>query len=45
MIPDNAGYFHAAYTAAAVIIGGYLVSLWVRYRALRERADRENGAR
>jgi hypothetical protein len=40
MIPDNAAYFHAAYIAAAVIYGGYIVVLWSRARALRERARR-----
>jgi hypothetical protein len=37
MTPDNAAYYHAAYVAAAVIIGGYLVSLWRRERQLRGR--------
>jgi hypothetical protein len=37
MTPDNAAYYHAAYVAAAVIIAGYLVSLWRRERQLRGR--------
>jgi hypothetical protein len=37
MTPDNASYYHAAYIAAAVIIGGYLFSLWRRGRQLRGR--------
>jgi hypothetical protein len=40
MTPDNAGYFHAAYIAAAIIYGGYVAALWARARALRERARR-----
>ena len=30
MTPDNAVFFHVAYTAAVVIYGGYVVSLIVR---------------
>ncbi len=37
MIPDNAGYYHAAYAAAAVIFGSYLAILWRRARVLRSR--------
>jgi hypothetical protein len=40
MTPDNAGYFHAAYIAAAVIYGGYIAVLWSRARALRARLRR-----
>lgn len=36
-MPDNAGYYHAAYVAAAVIYGGYALSLWWRTRALGAR--------
>lgn len=36
-MPDNAIYYHAAYIAAAVIYGGYVVSLIIRGRRLRER--------
>jgi hypothetical protein len=39
-MPDNAVYFRAAYIAAAVIYGGYIVVLWARARALRARARR-----
>lgn len=39
MIPENAGYFHAAYIAAAVIYVGYVVSLWRRRRHVRRRLD------
>jgi hypothetical protein len=38
MPPDNAAYFHAAYIAAAIIYGGYIVLLWERAQALRRRA-------
>jgi len=37
VIPDNAGYYHAAYAAAAVIFGSYLAILWRRARAVRSR--------
>lgn len=38
MTPDNAGYFHAAYLAAALIYLGYGLSLWRRSRRLGARA-------
>ena len=31
-MPDNASYYHAAYVTAAVLYGGYVVSLLVRAR-------------
>jgi hypothetical protein len=37
MTPDNAGYYHAAYIAAAVIYGLYAVSIVVRLRKVRAR--------
>lgn len=37
MTPDNAGYYHAAYIATAVILVLYAVSLAVRMRRLRAR--------
>jgi hypothetical protein len=37
-MPDNAGYFHAAYLAAAIIYLGYGLSLWSRRRSLAARA-------
>jgi uncharacterized membrane protein YhaH (DUF805 family) len=37
MTPDNAGYYHAAYVATAVILILYAVSLTVRMRRLRDR--------
>ena len=37
--PDNAGYFHAAYVAAAAIYLLYAASLWWRARGLRGGRD------
>ena len=31
-MPDNAGYYHAAYVVAAVLYVLYAVSIWVRRR-------------
>jgi hypothetical protein len=39
-MPDNAVYYHAAYIAAAVIYGGYVVSLILRSRRARDRERR-----
>lgn len=36
-VPDTSAYFHAAYIAAAVLYGGYVLSLWIRMRRVRER--------
>lgn len=41
MMPDNAVFFHAAYTAAVLIYGGYIVSLVVRIRRTRARERRQ----
>jgi hypothetical protein len=38
MTPDTSGYAIAAYVAAVVIYGGYLIALWRRRRALATRA-------
>ena len=38
-MPDNAGYMFAAYIAAALIFGGYVVSLIARARAMSRRGD------
>ena len=35
--PDTSAYYHAAYLAAAVLYGGYALSLWLRARRVRER--------
>jgi hypothetical protein len=40
MTPDNAGYFHAAYIAAAVILGGYRAVMWSRGGSWRARLRR-----
>ena len=44
-MPDNAGYYHAAYVAAAVIYLGYGMSLWWRGRRLRARGGYGSGAK
>ena len=36
-MPDNAIFYHLAYGAAAVVYGGYLISIYVRARRARER--------
>jgi hypothetical protein len=36
-MPDNAIYYQLAYAAAALIYGGYIVSLVVRMRRARAR--------
>jgi hypothetical protein len=41
MIPDNAGYYHAAYVIAVVIYGAYAVSIWVRRRSAWRRRGEE----
>ena len=41
MMPDNAIFYHAAYAAAVVIYGGYVVSLVVRSRRTRARERRQ----
>jgi hypothetical protein len=41
MMPENAIYFHVAYTAAALIYGGYVISLVVRSRRTRARERRQ----
>jgi hypothetical protein len=39
MMPDNAGYMFAAYVAAALVFGGYAVSLVMRARAVSRREE------
>jgi hypothetical protein len=36
-MPDTSAYYHAAYLAAGVLYGGYVLSLWIRARGVRER--------
>ena len=40
-MPENAGYYHAAYAAAAAIYTLYALSIWWRMRALRGRRERD----
>ena len=43
MIPDNAGYYHAAYVVAVVLYGAYAASLWARRRSIRRRGKGASG--
>jgi hypothetical protein len=43
-MPDNAVYYHAAYAAAAVLYGGYVVTLVWRARRYGKR-EMGNGKR
>jgi len=36
-MPDNAVFYHAAYIAAGIVYGGYVVSLLIRTRRANER--------
>lgn len=36
MTPDTASYYYAAYIGAAVLYGGYVLSLWWRARRSRK---------
>jgi hypothetical protein len=38
-MPENSGYMVAAYIAAAIILGGYVLSLITRARAMSARSD------
>ena len=44
-MPQNEGFYHAAYIVAVVVYGGYIASLWWRARRVRERLDRSAGGR
>lgn len=35
-MPDTATYYRAAYAVAALLYGGYVLSLWWRARRLRK---------
>lgn len=39
MIPNNAGYYHAAYAIVVVVHAAYAVSIWWRRRGVRARLD------
>jgi hypothetical protein len=41
-MPENAVYYHAAYLAAAIVYGGYIVTLIVRGRRARDRQRRRD---
>ena len=43
-MPDNAGYRHAAYAAAAIVYALYTVSLWRRRSRVRAALRRESGS-
>ena len=40
MTPDNGGFATAAYILVAVVYGGYVLTLYLRERRLRERLSR-----
>ena len=40
MTPDNGGFATVAYILVALVYGGYVVSLKIRARRLRERLSR-----
>ena len=40
-MPDNAIFYHAAYIAAAVVFGGYIVSVAMRTRRANDRWRRQ----
>jgi hypothetical protein len=44
MPPQNAGYMYTAYAAAAVIYGGYALSIWLRARGLARRVRKQADA-
>lgn len=45
MIPNNAGYYHAAYIIVVAVHVAYAASIWIRRRAVRARLDAAGGAR
>ena len=40
-MPENAIFYQIAYAAAIVVYGGYVVSLFVRTRRVRDRERRQ----
>jgi hypothetical protein len=42
-MPDNSVFYYAAYVAAALVYGGYLVSLVIRRKRVLDR-ERRRGA-
>jgi hypothetical protein len=45
MIPNNAGYYHAAYLIVVLVHTAYAASIWLRRRAVRARLGAASGAR
>lgn len=45
MIPNNAGYYHAAYIVVVVVHVAYAASIWLRRRSVRARLGASGGAR
>ena len=45
MTPDNAIFYKLAYAAAALVYGGYLISIYVRARRAKERASERESLR
>ena len=43
MIPQDVGYYHAGYIVATSIYVLYTLSLWWRWRKLRQRSGGERG--
>jgi hypothetical protein len=44
-MPETAAYYHVAYVAAALLYGGYVLSLWLRARRVRARQRTAAGMR
>lgn len=44
MTPDNAGYYHAAYVATAIIYVAYAASVWWRGVCLARKEQAGGGA-
>ena len=44
MMPDNANYYHAAYTIAVIVYALYAVSLLRRRSRVRDALARERGS-
>ena len=44
-MPDNAIFYHLAYGAAVVVYGGYVISIYVRARRARARAQERESLR
>jgi len=40
---DTQGVFQAAYIIAAIVYGGYALTIWLRAKRIRERLSQVNG--